>query len=45
MPNVSCPLSTEHFQELLDHVDPLAGSFVYGEDLYVSTLDFVLRHL
>lgn len=41
VPDICCPLSEARYQILLDHINPLADSLSYGEDLYIRALDFV----
>ena len=43
VPDITCPLSEELYQVLVDHINPLADSLLYGEDLYIRVLDFVIN--
>ena len=45
VPDISCPLSEMDYQTLIEQINPLADSFLYGEDLYAKVLEFVDTHL
>ena len=44
VPETRCPLTPEHYQELVDRLDPLRESESYGIDIYMETVTFVNTH-
>ena len=44
VPETACPLSQEHFNELVATINPLRESNTYGIDIYLETLEFVNAH-
>ena len=44
VPETACPLSQEHFDELVATINPLRESNTYGIDIYLETLEFVNAH-
>lgn len=41
VPEIPCPLSDNHLQDLRENINPLRNSLSHGVDIYLETVEFI----